>query len=320
MKFDYSRCLILCLVEYRAKRLELRTLNVKKELKQEIEQNFNNNEIKKVILILQQYKQKCPNDRDLWFYECILALTVGELEKAQKIAKKAQEIYDTSKEKLEKEKIKTQRALLKLANKCVHKFPTSYEAYYYQACVYQARKMVVEALRSYHIAYGLNTYTDYANNSVMEDIKMQIENLEDQFEKLSDEYVAENKAANIIKMLSFLNRKDTLWGKDEKIARSTINHSVGKEYWVTDDDLRYIGIYRAPLPQFIGTDNLSLPRTKAEFLKFKKKGNYNYVKGSTDEYLLPVASAEANNIHTFKSEDKEYKVTQLFHNILTTTE
>ena len=64
MKFDYSRCLILCLVEYRAKRLELRTLNVKKELKQEIEQNFNNNEIKKVILILQQYKQKCPNDRD----------------------------------------------------------------------------------------------------------------------------------------------------------------------------------------------------------------------------------------------------------------
>lgn len=283
MKFDYSRCLILCLVEYRAKRLELRTLNVKKELKQEIEQNFNNNEIKKVILILQQYKQKCPNDRDLWFYECILALTVGELEKAQKIA-----------------------------DKCVHKFPTSYEAYYYQACVYQARKMVVEALRSYHIAYGLNTYTDYANNSVMEDIKMQIENLEDQFEKLSDEYVAENKAANIIKMLSFLNRKDTLWGKDEKIARSTINHSVGKEYWVTDDDLRYIGIYRAPLPQFIGTDNLSLPRTKAEFLKFKKKGNYNYVKGSTDEYLLPVASAEANNIHTFKSEDKEYKVTQLF--------
>jgi tetratricopeptide (TPR) repeat protein len=246
MKFDYSRCLILCLVEYRAKRLELRTLNVKKELKQEIEQNFNNNEIKKVILILQQYKQKCPNDRDLWFYECILALTVGELEKAQKIA-----------------------------DKCVHKFPTSYEAYYYQACVYQARKMVVEALRSYHIAYGLNTYTDYANNSVMEDIKMQIENLEDQFEKLSDEYVAENKAANIIKMLSFLNRKDTLWGKDEKIARSTINHSVGKEYWVTDDDLRYIGIYRAPLPQFIGTDNLSLPRTKAEFLKFKKKGNYN---------------------------------------------
>ena len=138
MKFDYSRCLILCLVEYRAKRLELRTLNVKKELKQEIEQNFNNNEIKKVILILQQYKQKCPNDRDLWFYECILALTVGELEKAQKIA-----------------------------DKCVHKFPTSYEAYYYQACVYQARKMVVEALRSYHIAYGLNTYTDYANNSVM---------------------------------------------------------------------------------------------------------------------------------------------------------
>lgn len=122
---------------------------MKNDLKILIEENFEQGKLEELDLLLQQYKSEYPSDRDLWFYECILALTVGELEKAQKIA-----------------------------DKCVHKFPTSYEAYYYQACVYQARKMVVEALRSYHIAYGLNTYTDYANNSVMEDIKMQIEKLQ----------------------------------------------------------------------------------------------------------------------------------------------
>lgn len=55
------------------------------------------------------------------------------------------------------------------------------------------------------------------------------------------------------------------------MARSAKELIVGKEYWVTDDDLRYIGIYRAPLPQFIGEENLSMIRTKAEFLKFDKK-------------------------------------------------
>lgn len=55
------------------------------------------------------------------------------------------------------------------------------------------------------------------------------------------------------------------------MARSAKELVVGKEYWVTDDDLRYIGIYRAPLSQFIGEENLSLIRTKAEFLKFDKK-------------------------------------------------
>lgn len=256
---------------------------MKTELKNQIESYFEQENFEEVSGLLHKYKEQYPSDRDLWFYECVLALTVGELEKAQKIA-----------------------------DKCVHKFPTSYEAYYYQACVYQARGMILEALKSYHIAYDLNLYTHYANDSILEDIKVQIENLEDQFEKLLNEYIAYNDFVNISRMLSFLNRRDVVWGKDEKMARSAKELVVGKEYWVTDDDLRYIGIYRAPLPQSIGEENLSLIRTKAEFLKFDKKGNSSLVKGTSDEYLLPIASAEANNIHTFKSEDKEYKVTQLF--------
>ena len=256
---------------------------MKTELKNQIESYFEQENFEEVSVLLDKYKEQYPSDRDLWFYECVLTLTVGELEKAQKIA-----------------------------DKCVHKFPTSYEAYYYQACVYQARGIILEALKSYHIAYDLNLYTHYANDSILEDIKVQIENLGDQFEKLLNEYIAYNDFVNISRMLSFLNRRDVVWGKDEKMARSAKELIVGKEYWVTDDDLRYIGIYRAPLPQFIGEENLSMIRTKAEFLKFDKKGNNNFVKGTSDEYLLPIASAEIDNMHTFQSPEEVHKVGQLY--------
>lgn len=256
-------------------------MNIK--LKKEIEQKFKYGKLEDVELLLEQYKQVHLKDRDLWFYECILAMMQGRLDDAQKIA-----------------------------DRCVEKFPTCCEAYYYQASVYQMRNMIMESLKGYHTTVVLNRYTKYLKQEILEDIKVQIADVQKKFEKLFNQYVSENDIENITKVSVFLNRQKSAWGKDENMARSVSNIIVGKEYWVTDDDLRYIGIYRAPLPQFIGTDNLSLPRTKAEFLKFKKKGNYNYVKGATDEYLLPVASAEANNIHTFKSENKEYKVKQLF--------
>lgn len=256
-------------------------MNIK--LKKEIEQKFKYGKLEDVELLLEQYKQVHLKDRDLWFYECILAMMQGRLDDAQKIA-----------------------------DRCVEKFPTCCEAYYYQASVYQMRNMIMESLKGYHTTVVLNRYTKYLKQEILEDIKVQIADVQKKFEKLFNQYVSENDIENITKVSVFLNRQKSAWGKDENMARSVSNIIVGKEYWVTDDDLRYIGIYRAPLPQFIGTDNLSLPRTKAEFLKFKKKGNYNYVKGATDEYFLPVASAEANNIHTFKSENKEYKVKQLF--------
>lgn len=256
-------------------------MNIK--LKKEIEQKFKYGKLEDVELLLEQYKQVHLKDRDLWFYECILAMMQGRLDDAQKIA-----------------------------DRCVEKFPTCCEAYYYQASVYQMRNMIMESLKGYHTTVVLNRYTKYLKQEILEDIKVQIADVQKKFEKLFNQYVSENDIENITKVSVFLNRQKSAWGKDENMARSVSNIIVGKEYWVTDDDLRYIGIYRTPLPQFIGTDNLSLPRTKAEFLKFKKKGNYNYVKGATDEYLLPVASAEANNIHTFKSENKEYKVKQLF--------
>lgn len=61
---------------------------MKTELKNQIESYFEQENFEEVSGLLHKYKEQYPSDRDLWFYECVLALTVGELEKAQKIADK----------------------------------------------------------------------------------------------------------------------------------------------------------------------------------------------------------------------------------------
>lgn len=199
-----------------------------------------------------------------------------------------------------------------IADKCVRKFPTSCEAYYYLTSVYEAKNMIIEALRSYKIAFCFNLYINYANSSMIDDIKVQIAELEKQLEDLSNEFIHKGDIENIFKLLEYLNREHVAWGIDDKTARSSSNLVVGKEHWVSNDDLRYIGIYRVPLPQSIGEENLSLVRTQAEFFKFVKKGTSIYVKGESQEYLLPIASAEANNSHIFNDGEKTYHIQQLF--------
>ena len=79
---------------------------MKKSLKSRIEKEFEEGRLDQIADDLQEYRKECPYDRDLWFYECIEAMSIGDLELAQQIIEK-----------------------------CLRNFPTSYEAYYYQACI-----------------------------------------------------------------------------------------------------------------------------------------------------------------------------------------
>jgi len=38
-----------------------------------------------------------------------------------------------------------------------------------------------------------------------------------------------------------------IWGKNVRAPRDSSKLIVGTEYWVADNDLRYIGIYRSPV-------------------------------------------------------------------------
>lgn len=102
---------------------------MKNKIKEEIESNLQNGNLQKSIDILNAYEQENPRDRDLKFYKCICMLQIGDIEKA-----------------------------IEISEECVRKFPTSYEAYYYNGCSYQAAGMVIEALKAYKVADYLYDY------------------------------------------------------------------------------------------------------------------------------------------------------------------
>lgn len=108
-----------------------------------------------------------------------------------------------------------------------------------------------------------------------EDICNQISILEEQYIELVNEYINQNDANNLLKADSFLKRMNCFLGKNEKAPRDSSQLIVGIEYWVADNDLRYIGIYRSPVQDFIGKENMNLIRTQMPLSMICKKA-YNY--------------------------------------------
>ena len=256
---------------------------MKENIKKSIEEKMNNGDLENVFEMLEAYEKTCPCDRDLWFYQCVGHMMVGELDKAQGIAER-----------------------------CVRIFPTSYEAYYYAGCVFQAQDKVIEAVQCYKIALFLCTYLKNGNEDVVSDIHMQLESLTVKLSEKIQYYIDTEDMDNMLKVSSFLKRESVIWGKYEKAPRSVEKLLVGKEYWVADDDLRYVGVYRAPAPYFIGEENMSLVRTQAEFLKFIQCGNGIKVDGDAEEYLVPIASVEDNNQFYVKQDEEEYNIFQTY--------
>ena len=260
-------------------------INMNSSLKEKIEQSLSEMNLESADYYIAEYKKQNPYDRDLWFYECVYSLLVNDIVKAQNIA-----------------------------DKCVRRFPTSYEAYYYQASVYQARGMVQEALKGYRTAAFLYKFLGCNNVPIWDDTNAQIEILEDEYEKILDGYISNNDVSNMMRARSYFARKKTVWGKCEVAPRNDECLIVGTEFWVTDDDLRYVGMYRAPLPMMVGEENMSLVRTQAEFLKFKEKGKRLIVSGDVKEYLLPIASVEDKNLYSFADVETKHisNIPQMF--------
>ena len=255
---------------------------MKKSLKSRIEKEFEEGRLDQIADDLQEYRKECPYDRDLWFYECIEAMSIGDLELAQQIIEK-----------------------------CLRNFPTSYEAYYYQACIYQEKGEILDALKNYLITDFLCDYFKLKKTEIYRDTEEQIKILQPQFEASVQSTIEDgNNSEQAGKMLSFIDRSTCYFGKYVTAPRNINDNIIGKEYWVEDDEQRYVGIYRAPVQSFIGEENMNLIRTQAEFLKYRKCGTDTQIIGETEEYLQPIASAEENNIHFIKENGKIYSVPQ----------
>lgn len=256
--------------------------NMNKILKDHIETYFQQEDYPSVLQLLTEYSSQCSNDRDLWFYECAYFLSTSDYSKA-----------------------------LKIAQKCTRKFPTSYESYYYQASAYQAQGMILEALKSYKTSLFFLEYFKIDAYKLNDDIQKQISELETYLESMTDAAIRANDTTNLIDLSSYFERQKNIWGKWEKSPRDDTSLIVGNEYWVSDTDLRYIGIYRSPVQCFIGKENLSLIRTRGEFLNFCQRGTEVSITAPASTYLLPIASKQSNTIHSFQTAEGTHTIMQV---------
>ena len=98
-------------------------------IRNQIENELINNNLDEAEKLIDNYKVNCACDRDIKFLECNLYMLKGDIFRAGEIA-----------------------------HECVRKFPTSYEAYYYQASVLQLKGEIIKALRAYKISLLLHKY------------------------------------------------------------------------------------------------------------------------------------------------------------------
>lgn len=253
------------------------------EQKQRIEEQFQNMNLEAVGNLLDDYREMYPYDRDLLSYQTIFHLYKGELDIAFTYAKQG-----------------------------IRRFPTSGEMYYNLASIHEANEDLIEALKNYNIALYLYKYAKFNNEEVLLDIAQRISMLEQTFNDLVDDCIEKKEKDMLLYLHSYSQRlKLSVFGKYEKNTRSDANKLIGTEYWIEDDEKRYIGLYRAAIPEFVGDANMDLIHAQGEFLKTNNGIKYTVV-GDSQEYLLPIASSEPMNIHIFEQEGKQYKVLQRY--------
>lgn len=268
---------------------------MKQELKAYIEEKMQKMELDEVGDMLSCYKKEHPYDRDLLSYQTILCLFNNELEEAYEYACQG-----------------------------IRRYPTSAEMYYNLGAVCEERNDVIGALKNYKIAHcfyigseedddivdNINNVDDVDNVDVIQDIKNRIMVLEEELANITEYYMQEQNKEELLKIQSYMQRLQySMFGKYERNTRDDTNKLIGTEYWIEDDDKRFIGLYRAPWPKFIGQNNMDLVHAQGEFIKTVNGFRYK-VMGNAEEYLFPIASSESGNVHTFVQDSKTYKVLQ----------
>lgn len=249
-------------------------------MKQEIEKALNSGNLEEAKKLIEEYEMIHPKDYDLLSYKCIYFLYSGAFSEA-----------------------------LNIAQLGVRRYPTSGEMYYNLAVVCEEMADYIEALKNYKISKQLFIMTDTSvQKELEEDIDERINKLNDIVMQITKNAIAEKDIVLMKKINSHISREEVAYGKNEKSTRDVHKTMVGKKYWITDDDERYIGAYRYPHTLYLKDSVGDLTRWKGEFLKYTE-GKIFKVTGEADEYLLPIASDEPN-LYLFNEEGIEHLIDQ----------
>ncbi|MGN9019245.1 sulfatase-like hydrolase/transferase [Lachnospiraceae bacterium HCP1S3_C3] len=249
-------------------------------MKKDIEIALQNGQFQEAKKHIEKYENIHPEDFDLLSYKCIYNMYIGEYDEAYRLAKIG-----------------------------IRRYPTSGEMYYNLASVQEEMKEYIEAFKNYYIsAFLINYCSESLDTDFYYDVLQCIERLDKIVATIAEKAIDNKDYSTMQKISSLISRKEVTYGKNEKSTRNWTKSMIGQKYWITDNEQRYIGLYRYPIASCFSESVGDLVRWKGEFLRFKEGKSYS-VHGDEGEYLIPIAS-DVPNIYSFQEDSQQYILKQ----------
>lgn len=184
---------------------------------------------------------------------------------------------------------------LQWALKGVKSFPTSGDLYYNLGTVYENLEEWYLAWLAYYRAGIIYSYSEEAKIGRL-DLKAILDNIR-------DKCVESTNCATLEEL------EDNGAGLREIGFRNSSKPIVGRYYWETETNKKYVGIYR---DYFLRNAHTDLIHLKGEFVEVTEGKDYKVSSGE-GEVLLPIASANNDTRHMMYADGKEYLIKQRFN-------
>lgn len=240
-------------------------------LKLLIQNGLNNGNFQQIYSYITKYKDRNPKDIDVITMEVIYNLYNNNLNLA-----------------------------LEYALEGVRRYPCSAEMYFNLATIYEKQENWYKALLNYGKADTIYLY--------IKSLKREKLNLPLLISECRKKYEISTKNDEYMTYEEMIENQFGLW---EAAFRRIDKQIIGKYYWESEVEKRYVGIYRDyMLRDFSNHDDLI--HTKGEFIKVTEGNEYNVGQYGT-EVLLPIAVEKRNTIHEIWDGSKKYIIQQIYN-------
>lgn len=240
-------------------------------LKLLIQNGLNNGNFDQIYPYIVKYKERNPKDIDVIVMETIYNLYKNDFDLA-----------------------------LEYALEGVRKYPCNGDMYFNLATVYKKQENWYKALWNYGKANTIYFYT--------ESLKREKLNLPLLLSECREEYEKNPKNDSYMTYDEMNKNKFGLW---EATFRNISSQIIGKYYWESEIEKRYVGTYRDCILRNC-SNNDDLIHAKGEFIKVTEGNEYSVGQYDT-EVLLPIAVENQKTNHEIWDGDKRYIILQVYN-------
>lgn len=252
----------------------MRKVVIMNQLKLSIEEDLKNGDLEQAKVKMVSYEKEYPADMD------VIAMRT------------AYEIYSNNLDEA-----------LKYALEGVRRYPTSADLHYNLGNVYEGRSEWFLAWYHYGKAYIIYAYT---NDDKAETLGLA--NLINHCTQLLAEDLQEKEHADCEELL----RNE--FGLKESAFRGVTEQVVGKYFWESAFEKRYVGSYRDNIFTRTYEGNSDLMHAMGEFVKVTEGNAFTVPSGDAD-MLLPIAVENDNTLHKIVHGTEEVQICQIYKGV-----